>query len=108
MATQRTNLPVEQDYQELSVPQTPEVEYTDQQVLAKLADTDGWEQVKTRIKSRIEFYQKYYPGQDGLDKNKSNDEIALAWKTSVNVISELESIMNEVEAAKNVVKAGQQ
>lgn len=104
---QRTNLPVEQDYAELAVPQAAEVEITDQQVLAKLADTTGWKQVTDKIKSRIEFYQKYYPGADGLDKNRTDAEIALAWKTAANVISELESIMNEVESAKNVVKARQ-
>lgn len=104
----RTNLPVDQtDYAELNVPQTPDVEYTDQQVLAKLAGTKGWEQVTDRIKQRIEFYQKYYPAADGPLANKSNAEIALAWKTAANVISELESIINEVESAKNVVQAGQ-
>jgi hypothetical protein len=90
------------------MPEAPQIEYTDEQVLAKLADTEGWKKVVDWANHRIEYYKRYYPGGEGVSKATSSEEIAIGWKTSTQVISELEQLIGQVEAAKNAIKARQQ
>ncbi len=104
----KTNLPVDQDYQEVRLPEPTEVEYTDEQVLAKLADTEGWKKITDWANGKKEYYTKYYPGGDGITKNASDAEIARAWKCSVEINSVLDELVGQVEAAKNAIKARQQ
>lgn len=107
--TQRTSIPVEQiDYSETVIPEVPPMEYTDEQVLAKLADTEGWKRVTDWANAKKEYYQKFYPGGDGVTKNTSSEEIAIAWKAAVEISSVLDELVGQVEAAKNAIKARQQ
>jgi hypothetical protein len=90
------------------MPETPVIEYTDEQVLAKLADTEGWKKITNWAEAKKDYYQTFYPGGDGVHKNATDSEIAIAWKTAVEINSLLNELTGQVEAAKNAIKQRQQ
>lgn len=106
--TQRTSIPVEQiDFSETVMPEPTPIEYTDEQVLAQLAQTEGWKKVTDYVKSRVEFYQNYLPSGKPLAE-ATEQELIIGWKTAVNIIQEFDNLTGQVEAAKNAIKARQQ
>jgi hypothetical protein len=105
---QRTNLPVDQDYTEAKMPEQTSVEYTDEQVLASMAGTKGWKKISDWADNKKKYYQTYYPGGDGISRNTSDNEIAIAWKSAVEINALLDELKNLVESARDNVKARQQ
>lgn len=104
----RTNLPIDQDYSEIAIQESPVIEYTDEQVLATLADTEGWKKLKDWANAKKEFYQKYYPGGDGINQHTTADQLAIAWKSAVEINSVIDELLGQVETAKDNVKARRQ
>lgn len=103
----RTNLPIDQDYSEIAIQESPVIEYTDEQVLATLADTEGWKKISTYLEERVNFYDTYLPSGKTLN-DASEQELIVGWKTAVNVITEFKNLIGQVESAKSNVKARRQ
>jgi len=107
----RTNLPVEQiDYSETVLPQSAEVEYTNEQVLAELANTQGWKMITDRVNQKIDHYTQFLPGNLDLSKITASNwtEFEIAQKTAFNLIQGYKEILAEVEQAKSNVKKARQ
>lgn len=85
----------------------PRTQVVDEQLnaekrMATFTKSQGYQELEAFVKSRIDYYQKYLPG-DVPAENVPDEERGKYWAISNIVIREFQGILNAYENAKETV-----
>lgn len=78
----------------------PQIDTTDQKLMAKFAGSKGWEQQKEFLQTRIEYWQHFLPDGRAISK-LSPGERETAWQIADNVIREINLWIAAVQGVKS-------
>lgn len=88
---------------ELPVTQVDTQQLVAEKNMAKYSKTKEYEQLKTYLEARIDFFQRYLPNGDSI-VNQEADEAATNWRIANTVIAEFKNVLTSYEGAQKAVE----
>jgi hypothetical protein len=88
---------------EIPVTMVDDTQLNAEKKMAKYSKSKEYQQLKTYLESRIDFFQKFLPDGTAIAKQEDLEQSIINWKVANVVIAEFKAVLDSYDAAREAV-----